>query len=72
MQDTVRSLRSLVSRESGQFDGPSHRDRAPRGQLRRPAAASVNLPEARRPVPQIQMPGDKAAGDQDDRHFANF
>jgi methyl-accepting chemotaxis protein len=72
MQDTVRSLRSLVSRESGQFDGPSYRDRAPRGQLRRPAAASVNLPEARRPVPQIQMPGDKAAGDRDDRHFANF
>jgi methyl-accepting chemotaxis protein len=72
MQDTVRSLRSLVSRESGQFDRPSQRDRAPRSQLRRPAAAAGNLPEARRPVPQIQMPDDKAAGDQDDRHFANF
>jgi len=45
---------------------------APRGQLRRPTVAAVNLPESRRSVPQIQMPGDKVPSDQDDRHFANF
>ena len=72
MLDTVRSLRSLVRRDSGQFDLAAHRERAPRGQVRRSAAATANLPEVRRTVPQIQMPGDKAAGDRDDRHFANF
>ena len=72
MQDTVRLLRSLVRRESSPFGGAVQRGPAPRGQLRRPAAAMVKLPEARRSMPQIQMPDDKVPSDQDDRHFANF
>jgi methyl-accepting chemotaxis protein len=72
MQDTVRSLRSLVRRESGKVDAGPPRERAARGQLRRPAVAPRGLPEPRRTVPQIQMPDDKVLSDQDDRHFANF
>jgi hypothetical protein len=63
MQDTVRSLRSLVRRESGKVDAGPPRERAARGQLRRPAIAPRSLPEARRTVPQIQMPDDKVLSD---------
>ena len=37
--------------------------------LRKPGS---RVADARRTVPRIEMPGDDALHDQDDRHFANF
>ena len=71
MLESVLSLRSLVSRETGHGDAPPPSGRMAPGRLRRPNASRA-LSDMRPAAPQIQMPGDQPTRDQDDRHFANF
>jgi methyl-accepting chemotaxis protein len=79
MQESVQSLRALVSsvaRQQREYQGGG---RANGERMRRPAVPRVGATLApriesaarRTGVSQIPMPDDKAA-DQDDRHFANF
>ena len=88
MQDSVRSLRALVSKVRESYSSLNQADHSRRpgsqsqqafgagGRLNtapRLGLAQRSLSEQRRSTPQIAMPGDKAAGsDQDDKHFTNF
>jgi methyl-accepting chemotaxis protein len=72
MLESVLSLRSLVSRETGHGDAPPPSGRMAPGRLRRPLTASRALSDMRPAAPRIQMPGDEPSRDQDDRHFTNF
>jgi methyl-accepting chemotaxis protein len=71
MLDSVQSLRSLVTRDTGHAAGmqPGH---ALHAQRRRPVAPPRGRADARPAAPQIRMPDDQPSRDQDDRHFANF
>ncbi len=68
MQENVRALRGLLVHGTGGVQVVAGTTRLPI----KPAAAMRKLPDARRTVPRIEMPGDDALHDQDDRHFANF
>jgi methyl-accepting chemotaxis protein len=72
MLESVLSLRSLVSRETGRGDAAPPSGRMAPGRLRRPLTASRALSDMRPAAPRIQMPGDEPSRDQDDRHFTNF
>jgi methyl-accepting chemotaxis protein len=78
MQESVNSLRSLVSKTAQAYQGAAN-VAVPNGRSRRtsaPAAhpARFEAPvQGRRPTgPQIPMPEERTSADQDDRHFANF
>lgn len=69
MQESVNSLRSLVSKAAQVYQGAAS-VAVPNGRNRRTIAPAA---QARRPAgPQIPMPEEKTSADQDDRHFANF
>ena len=69
MQESVNSLRSLVSKTAQAYQGAANAV-VSTGRSRRTIAPPV---QGRRPTgPQIPMPEEKTSADQDDRHFANF
>jgi methyl-accepting chemotaxis protein len=75
MQESVETLRSLVSSAAQPYQGVA-KAVAPHGRGRRTIAPPVRVDAAASPrrsgAPQIPMPEDKTSADQDDRHFANF
>jgi len=76
MQESVNSLRSLVSKTAQAYQGAAN-SVVSSGRSRRsiaPAAHPARFEaQGRRPAgPQIPMPEEKTSTDQDDRHFANF
>jgi len=76
MQESVNSLRSLVSKTAQAYQGAAN-SVVSSGRSRRsiaPAAHPARFEaQGRRPAgPQIPMPEEKTSADQDDRHFANF
>jgi methyl-accepting chemotaxis protein len=78
MQESVNSLRSLVSKAAQVYQGAAS-VAVPNGRSRRMSGPAAHHPrievaaQARRPAgPQIPMPEEKTSADQDDRHFANF
>jgi methyl-accepting chemotaxis protein len=78
LQENVEHLRSLIASTSGSEENAAAAG-IPRPTPRRDTLAAVasgtrpvgRVTEVRRPVPQIVMPGDRAA-DGDDASFANF
>jgi len=78
MQESVNSLRSLVSKTAQAYQGAAS-VAVPNGRSRRTSAPAAHHPRLEAPVqgrrptgPQIPMPEEKTSADQDDRHFANF
>ena len=78
MQESVQSLRSLVSKAAQAYQGAAS-VAVPHSRSRRTIAPAAHAPrievaaQTRRPAgPQIPMPEEKTSADQDDRHFANF
>ena len=78
MQESVQSLRSLVSKAAQAYQGAAS-VAVPHSRSRRAIAPPTHAPrievaaQTRRPAgPQIPMPEEKTSADQDDRHFANF
>ena len=78
MQESVNSLRSLVSKTAQAYQGAAN-VAVPNGRSRRTSAPAAHHPRLEAPVqgrrptgPQIPMPEEKTSADQDDRHFANF
>jgi methyl-accepting chemotaxis protein len=78
MQESVNSLRSLVSKTAQAYQGAAN-VAVPNGRSRRTSAPAAHHPRLEAPVqgrrptgPQIPMPEERTSADQDDRHFANF
>jgi hypothetical protein len=78
MQESVNSLRSLVSKTAQAYQGAAN-SVVSNGRSRRSIAPAAHHPRLEAPVqgrrptgPQIPMPEERTSTDQDDRHFANF